>query len=64
MTKTKVKLEEELDDLSDTMQEIFDEADSGDPDIDRIRELAADGLGIEEELHTNEPEPSNDIDLE
>ncbi len=62
MTKTKVELEEELDDLSDTLGEIFDEADSHEPDIDRIRELAANSLGIEEDLQTNEPEPSDDID--
>ena len=43
----KIKLEQEVDDLTSTLEAIFDEADSDDPDIDKILDLAADGLEIE-----------------
>jgi hypothetical protein len=56
-SKTKVELEQEVDDLSSILGAIYDEADSEQPDVDRIREMAADGLGLEEEdLTENDPE--------
>jgi uncharacterized protein (UPF0335 family) len=58
MTVRKIELEEELDRVFDTLEDIYDEADSDDPDVDRIRALAADSLGIDEESEEDE----NNID--
>ena len=55
---TKIELEQQVGDLEDALESIFDQASSTDPDLSEIRELAASALDIEEpgELEEGEDE--------
>jgi len=52
--QTREQLMSEIEQLEGVLETIFDEANSDDPDIDKILDLAADGLGIEEDQSESE----------
>jgi len=46
--------------LYEKLEAIYNEANSIDPDVDHIRELATDGLGIEPDEENSENKPEED----
>ncbi len=45
---TKIELQEKIEELEEILAEIYNESDSDYPDVERIKELAGEALGIEE----------------